>query len=39
MVREPGMLPAVQFNDEPGGATIEVGDISIEGNLPPNFAP
>ena len=34
IVREPFMLLAVDLDDEFGGVTVEVGDISIEGDLP-----
>ena len=37
--REPGMLPAVQFNDELGGVTREVGDYRSKGTCRRNFAP
>jgi hypothetical protein len=37
MVREPFVLLAVDLDDEFRGMTVEVGDISIEGNLPPEL--
>src|SRR6202000_3139358 len=37
IVREPFMLLAVDLDDELRGMTVEIGDISIEGNLPLEF--
>jgi hypothetical protein len=33
-----GMLPAIDFNDEPRGKADEIGYVEIDRNLPPELA-